>query len=448
MKTNVKKTEVTPGFVTHEGGPAVRESEEKELTRAVSCLMLFEDNFYESGADLAARIEALCEKVSMKFLCALAVKARTDLKLRHAPLYLMVQALKKKGTAAERNLVGQTISEVIQRADELAEILAIYWKGGRRKVPRQLKAGIAKAFPKFSEYSLAKYNRDGAVKLRDALFLSHAKPNSEEQAATWKKLVEGTLETPDTWEVQLSAGKDKGETFARLISEKKLGYMALLRNLRNMADANVDRKLIEDAMLEGAKGSKALPFRFVAAARFAPTFADVLSSAMLLAVESEQKLPGKTAILIDVSGSMDGMLSEKSKMARTDAAAALAVLLREITPEVRVWQFGDTAREIPAHRGLGLVDAIRNNQVGHGTNIGGAVEEALRAFPAMDRMFIVTDMQSADALPNRSGLTGYYINVAPYAPALPTFGGRWSIISGFSERIVEWIRAEEASNLQ
>ena len=441
MKTNIPKREAM--IQTHEGAPAVKEAAEKELTRTVSCLMLFEETFYESGEGTAKRINELCEQVSITFLCTLAVKARTDLKLRHAPLYLMTRALAKKGSVAERNLIGQTISDVIQRADELSEILAIYWKDGRKKVPRQLKAGIAKAFRKFSAYNLAKYNRDGAVKLRDALFISHAKPKDAEQAATWKKLAEKTLEAPDTWEVSLSAGADKKETFTRLLTEKKLGYMALLRNLRNMEESGVDRPLVEAALLAGASESKALPFRFVAAARFAPSFAATLSDAMLAAIDASDKLMGKTALLVDVSGSMDGELSAKSKLSRVDAACALAVLLREITPMTRVFQFGTRCREIPAYRGMGLVDAIKDNKVDHGTEIGFAVAYTLKAFPDLERMFVVTDMQSMDSVLYKGGFKGYYINTAPYEPAMPTFGGQWTIISGFSERIVEWVREEE-----
>lgn len=444
MKTNVRKTETTPGFTTHEGAPAVKQSAEKELTRTVSCLMLFEDTFYESGAGIAERINGLCEKVSMDFLCKLAVKARTDLKLRHVPLYLMVNALKKKGTAEERNLVGQTISEVIQRADELTEILAIYWKDGRKKVPRQLKAGIAKAFPKFNAYALGKYNRNGAVKLRDALFISHAKPKDAEQAVTWKKLVDKNLEPPDTWEVGLSAGADKKEMFTRLISEKKLGYMALLRNLRNMEEVQVDRGLVEAALIEGAEGSKALPYRFIAAARFAPSYAATISDAMLKAIKGAEALPGRTAIIVDGSGSMGGLLSEKSQMSRFDAAGALAILLRE-TSNARIFAFSSEVKEVPAYRGLGLIDSIKSAVPSAWTLAGKAVKHVLGVFTDCNRIILITDEQSADPVPPvMNGIKGYIVNVATYEPALPSMGGSWTTLSGFSERLVDWIRQEES----
>jgi len=87
-----------------------------------------------------------------------------------------------------------------------------------------------RAFTKFDAYQLAKHDSDRVgVKLRDVLFLCHAKPKDAEQAAVWKKLVENTLEPPDTWEVALSAGKDKRENFQRLLREGELGGMAVLR---------------------------------------------------------------------------------------------------------------------------------------------------------------------------------------------------------------------------
>ena len=83
-------------------------------------------------------------------------------------------------------------------------------------------------------------HRDAEVTLRDVLFMSHAKPKDEAQAALWRRLAANELANPDTWEVQLSAGADKKETFERLIREKKLGYIALIRKLRNMEQADVE----------------------------------------------------------------------------------------------------------------------------------------------------------------------------------------------------------------
>jgi hypothetical protein len=187
-----------------------------------------------------------------------------------------------------------------------------------------LKKGLAAAFPKFDEYQLAKYNRGGPIKLRDVLCLCHAKPRDQAQAELWKKLIAGALTTPDTWEVALSSGVDKREAWERLLREQKLGAFALLRNLRNMREAGVDESLVL-----GALGS-ILPFRFLAAARYAPQWEETLEQAMLKCGAETEKLPGKTIVLVDVSGSMTSPLSRGSQMQRIDAACGLAVLLREV----------------------------------------------------------------------------------------------------------------------
>jgi 60 kDa SS-A/Ro ribonucleoprotein len=191
---------------THEGAPARSVTAELQLRRSVLCCMLWENEFYESGVAIAERIASLVPKVDAETVAALAVEAREKMKLRHAPL-LLVREMARLQT--HRHLVADTLARVIQRADELAEFVSIYWKDGKQPLSAQVKKGLALAFAKFDEYALAKYNRDGQVKLRDVLFLCHAKPSGEAQAALWKRLAEGELATPDTWEVRLSAGAEK-----------------------------------------------------------------------------------------------------------------------------------------------------------------------------------------------------------------------------------------------
>src|SRR6266436_3687396 len=213
---------------THEGAPARHISPEHQLRRSVLACLLWESQFYEDGIEIAGRIAELVPKVDAEKVAALAVEAREQMKLRHAPL-LPVRELARHKT--HRSLVGETLARVIQRADELAEFVAIYWKDGRVPLSGQVKKGLAAAFPKFDEYQLAKYDRGGPIKLRDVLFLCHAKPRDAAQAAVWKKLIWGRLNTPDTWEVALSAagasgtltqGTDKREAWERLLREQKM----------------------------------------------------------------------------------------------------------------------------------------------------------------------------------------------------------------------------------
>src|SRR5882757_5302908 len=194
---------------THEGAPAKNISAEQELRRSVLACMLWENQFYEDGVAIAGRIRELVPKVAVEKVAALAVEAREKMKLRHAPLLLVREMARHK---THRAMVADTLQRVIQRADELSEFVAIYWEDGRVPLSGQVKKGLAAAFPKFDEYALAKYDRGGPIKLRDVLFLSHAKPRDEAQAAVWRKLIWGRLATPDTWEVALSsAGERAGE---------------------------------------------------------------------------------------------------------------------------------------------------------------------------------------------------------------------------------------------
>jgi hypothetical protein len=363
------------------------------------------------------------------------------MKLRHAPL-LIVREMARHAT--HRRLVAETLERVIQRADELAEFVAIYWKGGRVPLSAQVKKGLAAAFPKFDEYQLAKYDRGGPIKLRDVLFLSHAKPRDAAQAGVWKKLVWGRLATPDTWEVALSAsgkegGADKREAWERLLGEQKLGALALLRNLRNMREAGVDEPLVIGA-LAAMNASRVLPFRFLAAARQVPHWEDALEQAMLKSVAGQAKLPGRTIVLVDVSGSMTAPLSKRSEMQRTDAAYGLAVLVREIAEKVVVYSFSDHVVEVPARRGFALRDAIDASQKHNGTLLGNAIEW-LNKSERYDRLIVITDEQAHDAVPAPKG-KGYVINVASYKNGVGY--GKWTHIDGWSEAVIEYIRALES----
>ena len=429
---------------THEGAPARNISNELQLRRSVLACLLWESQFYEDGVEIAGRIAQLVPKVEAEKVAALAVETRVKMKLRHAPL-LLVREMARHAT--HRKLVADTLAQVIQRADELAEFVAIYWKDGRVPLSAQVKKGLAAAFPKFDEYALAKYDRGGPIKLRDVLFLAHAKPRDEVQAEVWKRLIAGELTAPDTWEVALSSGADKREAWERLLREQKLGALALLRNLRNMREAGVDESLVL-AALRSMSTARVLPFRFLAAARYAPQWEEALEQAMLNCVGSrenaQEKLAGKTIVLVDVSGSMTAPLSQRSEMQRTDAAYGLAVLLREIGEKVAVFSFSDSLVEVPARRGFALRDAIDASQLHNGTQLGKAVTElneaAMNQKHGYDRLIVITDEQAHDTVPAPKG-KGYVINMASNKNGVGY--GRWTHIDGWSEAVIEYIRTLE-----
>jgi 60 kDa SS-A/Ro ribonucleoprotein len=433
----LKLAHLAPSLKTHEGAPARHISAEAQLRRSVLACMLWEDQFYEGGVEIAKRIAELVPKVEASRVAALAIEAREQMKLRHVPLLLVREMARLK---SHREFVGETLARIVQRADELSEFLAIYWKDGRAPLSKQVKRGLAASFPNFDEYALAKYNRDNLVKLRDVLFLCHAKPREEAQALLWKRLIAGELVTPDTWEVALSSGAEKRESWERLLRERKLGALALLRNLRNMKDAEVDENLIYDA-LRAMKTDRVLPFRFLAAARYAPQWEEALEQAMFECVAGKQKLKGKTVLLVDVSGSMIATLSKRSEMLRTDAAYGLAVLLREICESVSVYSFSNELKRVASRRGFALRDAIEASQAHSGTYLGKAIGEIREIY---DRIVVITDEQSHDAIPSPKA-QGYVINVASYKNGVGY--GKWMHIDGWSESVIEYIRELENENL-
>lgn len=452
MKTNVRRT-TQPPIYTHEGAQAVRIDAEAELRRSVMACMLWESSFYESGVEIAKRIFDLVPLVGLEKTAAIAVEARERMHLRHAPLLLCVAMTKH----FQGKLVGDTITRVIQRADELAEILALYWSVNTRKttgapklpqnlqmlkakptracpLSKQLKRGVAGAFAKFNEYHFGKYDRDGAVRLRDALFLTHPKPLGERESL-YKAIAECTLAVPDTWETALSGGADKKTAFERLIAERKLGAMALLRNLRGMLEAGVGLDVLRGALAE-CQADRVLPFRFIAAARHAPKLEPELEATMFRCLSEHEKLAGRTCIVVDNSGSMADRISSRSEMTRFDAAGALAMLLREICEDLLVISFSTSAAIVPARHGFALRDAIHRATPIGCTNTDTAL--ALAEHEGYDRIIVITDEQSHQTIRRPLAESkAYFINVAAYENGIGY--GAWRHIDGWSESVVDYV---------
>lgn len=456
MQLNTKAS--VPPIVTHEGGRAARIGPLAQLRRSVMACLLWEDEFYEDGVAIAQRIADAVKLCDPTDAMDVAIEARQRFKLRHVPLLIAREMA--RASPAHRLLVGHTLEQVIDRPDELSEFLAIYWKDGRQPLAWQVKQGLKRAFAKFNEYSLAKYDRDGAVKLRDVLFLVHGKPadakgpgkkapaiarpgysrgeTRRHVASVYTRLVEGTLATPDTWEVALSAGADKRSTFERLIAEGRLGALALLRNLRNMRQAGVEKPVVAQALLE-MRADRVLPFRFVAAARAVPEWEDAIEPAMLRCLETAPRLAGKTVLLVDVSGSMDGAISARSDLARLDAACGLAILLREVCEDVAIATFSNAIAAVPPRRGFALRDAIVRSQPHQGTYLGRAVEVLNQTMPYA-RIIAITDEQAHDDVPKPVG-AGYMINVASAKNGVGY--GAWDHIDGWSEAVIDYVREIE-----
>ena len=388
--SSTNKKIIGSSVVTHEGGNASRVKKEEELSRSIMSCLLWEDGFYEDGESIAERIARLTKEIEPMKAKLLLREAKFENKLRHTPL-LMLTALAEAGT-----LEKELVAEICTRADDMTELLSIYWKNGKKPLSRQLQKGIALAFKKFDEYNLAKYNRDKSVKLRDVLRITHPHPDNDKQSELFKRVLTDSLEIPDTWEVAISACRNANEkkaAFERLITEGKLGDLAFVRNLRKMSEVGVDSKIIKDSFAK-RNWRYILPFQFVTSARYNPSFEPQLEEAMLKCLESSEKYEGEVSILVDVSGSMREPVSAKSETKRIDVASGLAILARETFTNVDFFKFTSKAIQVPARRGFALRDAI--GAAAGSTRMWNAIRESGKD-KKRKIVIVITDEQTTDS---------------------------------------------------
>jgi len=419
---------------THEGGPAKAIGPLAQLERSVMSCLLWEDEFYEGGQAIGQRLTELVKLVPAADVARVAVRAKVEMRLRHAPLLLARELLR---SPEGRKEFGAVAAAVFTRPDDLTEFLAMYWKDNPAEpLAKQAKRHVGDAFRRFDAYQLAKYNGGKkAVKLRDALRITRPKPADAAQAELWRQLAKGELATPDTWEVELSKGGDKKASWERLLREGKLGGLATLRNIRNQREAGVEEALIREG-IGRVQAGKLLPINFLSAARHNPQFEADLEAKFFECFAGKPKMAGATIVLIDVSGSMDAKLAGRSELTRMDVACSLAIVGRELFAALRVFTFSNELVEVPGRRGFALRDAVTGSQPHGGTELG----KAVGALPACDRLIVITDEQSADAVPQRSG---YLVNVVSAKHGVGY--GKWVHIDGWSDRVLDYVARHEAA---
>lgn len=425
--------------VNHEGASAFNLTPEMELYTAIATTML-SNTSYESADDRLARIQLLVPVVKPEFTAKLAVYARKQMNLRTVPVVLATELAKiHRGD----NLVSRTVEKIVQRPDEIVELLAYYQVANNRKavkklnkISKQVQKGLAGAFNKFDEYQFAKYNHSTEVKLRDALFLVHPKAKDETQQALFNKIVKQELAIPYTWETELSAvgqqkfannkAKDGAITakWEELIDSDKLGYMALLRNLRNILQAKVSTahiKKVSDRLSDekAVANSKQLPFRFLAAYRelqdlsssFKGYITDALETAITFSIRNMKGFDLNTRVVIacDVSGSMQKPISANSKVLLYDIGLLLGMLMQSKSKNVISGIFGDTWKimSLPGRDVLAKVDALyrRQGEVGYSTNGYKVLKDLVDRKYVADKIMLFTDVQLWDSRTNNASAT-------------------------------------------
>ena len=445
----------------YEGATAYVMTPEMELYTAVVTASL-SDTYYESTDARLKRISELVGQVAPEFVARLAVYTRTEMHLRSIPLLLLVEL------AAIHNgddLVARAVEKSVLRADEIMELLTCYQlraplvlgnsaQGPEARQPgkarmgikrlnrlsHQLQNGLKRAFNRFDEYQFAKYDRSSLeVKLRDALFLVHPKAKDEAQQQLFDKIANRQLKTPYTWETELSAlgqqpfatPEERREAFCRkweeLVLSGRMGYMVLMRNLRNMLQMGVSPSVIEHVAArladeEEVKQSKQLPFRYLSAYRElsqpssdgagtpAPSGGGVverLLSALETAVRhSAKNIEGfdegtRVLVAADVSGSMWRPISPRSTVNYYDIGLLMAMIMRSRCKQVVTGIFGDEWKvvDMPGDNILMATQQLKTlaNTVGLSTNGYKVVEWLIENRVVVDKVMMFTDMQLWDS---------------------------------------------------
>lgn len=492
------------------GGVAFTMTPEMDLYSQVCTMMMYNKVYEGSVSEQIKRLKRNIAAVDADLVCKMAIYCREQMYLRSVPIVMIVELLDnfdkniQKG-ARVPSILRATITRIISRADEITEMLSYYasTKDSKKrkklnKLPNVMADGIAAAFNKFDAYQLAKYKADGkAIKMRDAMFLTHPKPNSKEKEELFKQLAEDSLPVPATWEVKLSElGKVKFTTEASkrqatasmwsdLLSSNKLGYMAALRNINNMLETK-DDKLVDllcqtIANPVKVKRSKQFPFRFWSAFKAINGISDPTSSyrsnpfaidkintaledAILASVDAIKGFDTSTKVVIacDVSSSMQKNISKSSDIMRFDVGLILGLLLKTKCKSSIFGVFGDTWKVKRTVKGVldGVLDSYKNEgEVGYSTNGHLVISDLIKRNIEADKIMMFTDCN----LWNSSGVKGSlqsewtkYKSMYPAAKlylfdlsgdgTMPVDASKdVKLISGFSNKIFDIMEAVDNS---
>lgn len=460
-QTNTIKTTNKCGHIAY-----AMPDKEKLVTQVLTSF--FGENKYygDTTNDMIKTANAVLDK-DAKFVANLARYARKEMHLRsvsHALTALIANNVNGKP------FIKEVVKDVVERADDITEILACYINMFGKPIPNGLKKALGNALLTFNEYQVSKYNGGNkSVKFKDILRICHTKPKTKEQEKLFNEIVNDTLPIADRWETELSANGNNKETWEKLIAENKLGYMAALRNLRNIILAspdNIDKIYAKLADKEQVLKSKQLPFRFYSAYdelchidNITNKPLDTLNTAIEYSVDNLPKLKGKTVIAIDTSGSMGDPISVKSKIKCVDIARLMAVLASRICDEYIIYTFDTNIRQIAVTSKYGILDSVKAIPYhGGGTNLQLPLVAMLQANLKVDRLIILSDnqinigyfgyMMVCQSLADKyrqtinKDLWVHAIDLQGYGTQ-QFVGKNTNIIAGWNEKVLEFINLAE-----
>ncbi len=442
-------TTTVPSGRTHEGGAGFARDAKGELFLLAVANLVGENTFYETAGHRDSRYETLIGQVAVEdpqWMAGFLGWLRREGNMRSASIVGALEAARAM-LAAELPGARQIVASVLQRADEPGEALAYWTSRYGRAIPKPIKRGIADAVRRlYNERSLLKYDtgthtfRFGDVVdlvhpepsalwqgdlFKFALDRRHGRPADHTELASMLPTVASNMhlrrrvaEQPDlllnrewlsqagmTWEDVLSlAGStlDKAKVWETVIPS--MGYMALLRNLRNFDGAGVSDTVAQIVAgklsdREQVARSRQLPMRFLSAYRAAPSlrWSYPLEQALGHCLANIPQLPGRTLVLVDTSGSMNSVFSKDGTLQRWDAAVIFGIALAQRAAAADVVSFDTRTKAFPLQPGESLLRSLKRWQDG-GWNLNGGTETAAalrRHYDRHDRVVILTDEQAA-----------------------------------------------------
>lgn len=443
---------------THEGGIGYKRDAKSELFLLAVTNMVSEDTFYEEGKKRDQRYVDLIHEITHtdpEWIAKLIPWLRDTAQMRSASIVMACEYVKAGGPNGR-----QVVSAACKRGDEPAEVLGYWHQTYGRAIPKPVKRGVADAVVRlYNERNALRYDGQGKTwRMGDVIDLVHPRPSAPWQSALFKYLLDKrhnrdwnaeqlpmieadqallNLIPADrrralhsdlfknagwSWERLsgwLPGGMDR-EAWETVIPS--MGYMALLRNLRNFDQADVSDEVAEAvcrklADPEEVAKSRQFPIRFLSAYREAGSlrWAYALEKALELSLANVPALPGRTLVLIDWSGSMWSGMSGRSKRQRWEVASIFGAAVARRAEYADVFVYGSTAYKYENYRTTPLLRFVEEAKGLGGTDTFGTLAST---YQGHDRVIIITDEQAHFSSYDTSKIPLIYTwNVAGYAPS-------------------------------
>lgn len=457
------------------GGDAYRQTDEMALA-SILLTSFVQDQFYRSAQETISELDALMLRVDPEFAAKAAIFARNEYGMRSITHVLAAQLAER---ASGKPWTKSFYDRIVKRPDDMLEIAGLVKTCGAKNLPNGMKKGFAAAFDRFDAYQLAKYRGEGKqLKLVDLVNLVHPTPNDRNREAL-RALVAGELKNTETWEAKLTAAGQKSanevqkaefkaEAWAEMLESGKMGYLAMLRNLRNIAEQAPSLVPIVAKKLDNRdqiRKALVMPFQFMVAMDAVKSaglkeprpLIEALTDALEMSLDNVPRFEGKTLVVIDDSGSMTTPARGSGFGSRSciELGAVFAAAIFK-SNDADLMRFSDNASFIKANPRdslMTIADGIVKNAQSSGTNFHAIFEAAGNIH--YDRIVILSDMQGWMGVGTPNGVFEKYKTRAKANPFVYSFdlAGHGSTqlpaqkvfcLAGFADKVFESMKMLES----